>query len=211
MYSIDVAKERLDEQDRKILKYVLSREWKIKKVLVLGSGEGRVGVVLALLGFSVVCIDVDDYSHYYESANKLFNFKKPILFHKRDISTLEKEEYKDEFSLVLAQRVLHYVRYKEHAKLVQEILPRYMSKKSALFVSISCIDSAMGIEYIAMKEYVEDRFGLLSPEMQQRFSLTVPVCLYSLKEYKQLMKHTHFKRASIYQTAFGNIKGMFTL
>lgn len=211
MYSIDISQQRLDEQDKKIIQHAIAQEWKIKKALILGSGKGRISIALALLGFEIVCIDIEDNAWFYKQANDLFNFQKPITFIKQDIRDLQAETYKNEFSLVLGQRIFHYLTYDEHKRILTDVLPRYMTKKSYLYTAVSCIDSAMGIEYKAMKEYVENRFGKLSPLMQERFSLKVPVCLYSLKEYKQLMKDTHFSKVSLYQTSFGNIKGLYKL
>jgi len=210
MYSIDIAKERLDEQDKRIISHVLSQEWKVKRCLILGSGEGRIGVVLALLGFEVVSIDIDEYQDFYSQTNQLFSLDKKMNYIKEDLQNFNKELVDGEFSLVLAQRVLHYLPY-EKAQGLLATLPKVMSKKSYLYLAVSCIDSAMGIEYKGDSVFVEKRFHKLSAEMQKRFSLTVPVCLYSLREFKQLMKETHFKKMHVYQTSFGNIKGLYRL
>jgi len=210
MYGIDIAKQRIDEQDRQILQHVLKEEWKVKKCLILGSGEGRISVMLAVLGFEVVCVDIDDYSDFYNSVNKTFNFKKPIIFIQKDIQKLQKEDHGREFSLILGQRVFHYLPYDSHLALMN-ILPGYMSKKGFLYTAVSCVDSAMGDGYRPAHTNTEDRFGLLSPEMQKRFSLYVPVCLYAYKEYKKMMSQTYFKKVALYQTSFGNIKGIFKI
>ena len=76
MYGIDIATSRIDEQDRQIIQHASTDQWKIKKALILGSGKGRIGVFLALLGFEVTCIDIDDYSEYYSQVNKACELQK---------------------------------------------------------------------------------------------------------------------------------------
>jgi len=210
MYSIDITKERLDEQDKKIIAHVMRQEWKNKRCLILGSGEGRIAIILALFGFEVVCVDVDDYSDFYEKANKLFALKKPMKFIQSDIADHDAYAESGTFSLVLAQRVLHYLRH-ENARELLDFLPKLMIKNSYLYVAVSCIDSAMGEGYGGIGDPVDDRFSPLSEEMQDRFSLRVPVCLYRLKELKTMMKDTHFKKQDLYQTSFMNIKGYYKL
>lgn len=210
MYSIDIAKERLDEQDKKIIKHVMSQEWKIKRCLILGSGEGRIGVLLALFGFEVVCVDVTDYSNFYSKANELLDLKKPMSFIQGSISNAETLRDSGEFSLVLGQRVLHYLPYEEAEDLLT-FLPKIMTKRGYLYLAVSCIDSVMGDEYVGNAQYIENRFEKLSLEMQGRFRLTVPVCLYSLRDFKLLMQGSHFKKRKLYQTSFGNIKGLYQL
>ncbi len=210
MYGIDISKQRFDEQDKQIIQHVLSGEWKVKRCLILGSGEGRIGVVLALFGFEVVCIDIDDYSNYYQQVNRVFDLKKPIVFIQQSMKDVQKSEDIHGFTLVLAQRVLHYLPYYEIRKLL-ETLPKVMAKKSSLYVAVSCVDSAMGDGYEGKQLPVEERFHTLSDEMKERFSLSVPVCLFSLKDFKTLMKKTQFTKKKLYQTAFRNIKGMYQL
>jgi len=189
MYGIDIAKNRFDEQDKQIFKHVLTQNWNPKTCLILGSGQGRIGIVLALLGFEVTCVDIDDYASYYEEANTLFDFSKPITFIKKDISTYVSGEYKKEFSLIIMQRVLHYL---------PDVLPGYMSKGAYLYFAISCIDSALGEGYEGREVEIENRFHVLSAD-----------CLHSLSDCKTLMKKSHFKKKKLYQTAFGNIKGFY--
>ncbi len=210
MYSIDITKERLDEQDKKIIKLVMKEEWKNKRCLILGSGEGRIGIFLALLGFEVVCVDIVDYAPFYNQANALFGLKKPITYIKSSISETDSFADSGTFSLVLAQRVLHYVPHAEAEKVIT-FLPKIMTKHGYLYITVSCIDSAMGDGYGGLDDPIKDRFAKLSPEMQDRFNLQVPVCLYSLKEFKGLMGKTYFKKKDLYQTSFMNIKGLYRL
>lgn len=210
MYGIDIAQERIDEQDKQILVHVLTAEWKNKRALILGSGKGRIGIMLAILGFEVVCVDIENYAPYYQEVNKLFNFKYPITFIEHDLGEYKSLQVQGIFSLVLMQRVLHYLPYNVAQELLA-FLPKLMSKKSYLYSAVSCIDSEMGTDYSGTKLQINERFHSLSDEMQRRFDLYVPVCLYSLKEFRELMKQTHFKKKKIYQTSFGNIKSLYEL
>ncbi len=210
MYSIDISFKRLDEQDRQIVKHIFEQEWKVKKALVLGSGKSRIALVLALAGFEVTCVDLCDYSSFYEKFNTLLELKKPILFFQKDLNNLSVADVGESFTLILAQRVLHYLRH-ENARELISLIENKLQKNGSLYVAVSCIDSDMGKGYEASGEPLASRFGVLSEEMQKRFRLTVPVCLYRLVEFKKFMKATRFKKIKLYQTAFGNIKGLYQI
>lgn len=209
MYSVDVAATRLDEQDRKILQYILSKEWKLKKALILGAGRGRIGAALALLGFEVVAVDIEDYSKFYRSLSETLFLEKKISFVQGDITELIKGFNTKEFSLVLAQRVLHYVPYKSAIDCVQHI-ERVMTSSGSLWFAISPMDSDMAQGYDCAQEPIERRFCTIEKSLQKRFNLYAPVCLYSKQEVDDLFATTHLEKQEIYITSFGNIKGHFT-
>jgi SAM-dependent methyltransferase len=208
MYSIDVAFERLDEQDRKILQDVMSREWKVKKALILGSGKGRIGIALALLGFEVVAVDLEDHTAFYETISSTLNFPKPIIFKQVSISDACKELASKQFSLVLAQRVIHYLPYSEAIQLVQNI-SRIMNKGASFWFSISPLHSDMGENYLCAQKSIDQRFCTIAPEIQKRFNLYAPVCLYEQSEVENLLNKSHLIKHDLYITSFGNIKGHY--
>ena len=94
---------------------------------------------------------------------------------------------------------------------VLEWLPKYMTKKSFMYFALSSHDSVMGQGYTALGDPIDGRYGCLSDEMQHRFSLFVPVCLFSIDEVEKMMSKTHFKKEKLYSTTFGNIKGFYKL
>lgn len=207
MFGIDIAKDRIDEQDRQILAAALRTDWKYKHALIIGSGKGRIGIMLAMLGFEVVCVDIQDFSEYYDEVNNTLNLKKPITFIKKDLELLKKEDLPAGFSLVVAQRVLHYIPYRS-AKQVLDIVYTRMRKGAHLYVAFSSVDSSMGIGYQADPD-ITKRFTTLSEEKQEEFNLRVPVCLFYRDEVKKILTTTKFKKDKFYQTSFGNIKANY--
>ncbi len=207
MFGIDVAKDRIDEQDRQIIAAAIKTDWKYKHALIIGSGKGRIGVMLAMLGFEVVCMDIQDFSDYYQKINDSLGLKKPITFIKKDLELLRKEDLPSGFTMVIAQRVLHYIPYKA-ARDVLDIIHTRMRPGAHLYVAFSSVDSSMGIGYQADPD-ITKRFTTLSESKQEEFNLTVPVCLYFKPEVRNILRLTRFKKDKFYQTNFGNIKANY--
>lgn len=207
MFGIDISKNRIDEQDRQILAAALKPDWKYKQALIIGSGQGRIGVMLALLGFEVTCMDVQDFSQYYHDINVALGLAKPIQFIKKDLELLTKADVPGPYTLVIAQRVLHYIPYKA-AKDVLDIVYTRMRPGAHLYVAFSSIDSSMGVGYEVEKD-ITKRFTTLSVEKQEEFNLRVPVCLYYKDEVKKILHDTRYKKVKFYQTSFANIKAHY--
>ncbi len=73
-----------------------------------------------------------------------------------------------------------------------------------LFFSISGIETDLAQGYIGKKIVIEKRFFKINPDLQVRFQIFTPICLYSKEEAEKLFSK-YFHILKIEKTAFGNI------
>ena len=87
-YGVDVAKQRTDDLDKRMLEHVSGREG--CRVLDLGCGAGGQSSRLAMKGASVVGFDIDDYEAEFDALRREYSLsKEQLYFEKGDIRELK--------------------------------------------------------------------------------------------------------------------------
>lgn len=204
MYSVDSAFKRLDSQDKEIIQHVLNREWAFKRAMILGSGKGRIGIVLALMGFEVVCVDIEDHAEFYISISKSFDLQGSLKFVQADISKVDVSTLSSRRNIIIAQRVFQYLQHKDTRELVQQI-HKNMLDGADLFINISSTASIYAKNYPCLEKSIEARF-CVPEEISKGLEVSVPMCLYSEQELLEIFDEDFWNLVMLENNAFGNIK-----
>ena len=208
MYSVDSAFKRLDSQDKEIIQHVLSKDWEFKRAMILGSGRGRIGVVLALMGFEVVCIDIEDHEKFYKSISQELQLGDALSFIQADLLSTDISRLSSRRTIVIAQRVFQYLPNTRTRTLVREI-HKNMLERADLYINVSSVATVYGKSYSCLTKPIEERFCI--PEsLAEGLEVAAPMCLYSELELLQLFDKDFWLLESLENNAFGNIKAHFT-
>jgi 2-polyprenyl-3-methyl-5-hydroxy-6-metoxy-1,4-benzoquinol methylase len=71
-FGCDISSQRLDDLDKKAIRYVLSQKKPIN-CIDLGCGNGKIGIILSMLGTDVTLIDKIDITKKVNRIAKDFN------------------------------------------------------------------------------------------------------------------------------------------
>jgi hypothetical protein len=203
-YGIDISKGRVDNLDKSVIRYAI--DYKGKKVAVdIGSGQSRLSVVLALLGFDVWCYDIEDHSKYFATLNDIIGVEERIHFNQLDLSTLSYLELPDDIIIAVSQRCLHHLPYLD-AKNILTILNKKMAKNGRVYISLSGINSKLSNGYKCANSPVTERFCEVGETGKTIYSIDGNVCLYDKEEARRLVEECNFIIDDIIESDFGNIK-----
>jgi SAM-dependent methyltransferase len=197
-HGVDVAVNRADDVDKKVLAYIA--EHPDCRVLDLGSGAGGQSVRMVDAGASVVAIDQFDFSEQFAAyKNDALEF---VLGDMQQLAALVADQT---FDIALCQRTIHYL----PSKTARESLRTVRSLvKEKLFISVTGTGSLIGEVYPAAALPIEDRFAELSDLGKDMFSIREPVCLYSQEEFMNLLQSAGWIVDECWVSAFGNIKAV---
>lgn len=197
-HGVDVAVNRADDVDKKVLAYIAEHPG--CRVLDLGSGAGGQSVRMVDAGASVVAIDQFDFLEQFAAyKNDALEF---VLGDMQQLATLVAEQT---FDIALCQRTIHYLSYKaarESLRTVRSLV------KEKLFISVTGTRSLIGEVYPAAALPIEDRFAELSDLGKDMFSIREPVCLYNQEEFVNLLQSAGWIVDECWVSAFGNIKAV---
>lgn len=203
-YGVDVAKERTDDLDRRLLAE-LAQEPKKKgaRVLDLACGSGGMSQKIVKLGAAVVAVDIEDYRHNFAAIReKLAVPEAELRFVQADLATLNLQDF-GRFDFVLWQRAIHYLPYAT-AKDFLIRLRGVVNKR--LFLSATGLETAVAEYYSAKEERPQNRFAVLGPLGRELFFIDQPVCLYRPEELVELLQDAGWQVEECWVSAFGNIK-----
>ncbi|MFT7507432.1 MAG: SAM-dependent methyltransferase [Acidimicrobiales bacterium] len=226
MYGVDVALTRADDLDKKMLAYVTEHmstekrsndvlktsdvlsigEVGLVTVLDLGCGGGGQSLRLTSTGAQVLCVDVADYSDSFNTLRKEHDLSATVLlFIQGDAAALEAVLDDQKFDICCFQRTIHYVPY-DTALIILKCLRTHITDK--LYISVTGIESDIGLNYNDTEKPVEGRFCTLGVEDSEIFHIDAPVCLYTPEEFMVLLQDSGWKIEECWVSAFGNIKAV---
>jgi len=78
--------------------------------------------------------------------------------------------------------------------------------KEKLYISVTGLESDIGLHYADAHKPVEERFCALTESDAETFCITEPVCLYTPEEFIVLLQDSGWEIEECWVSAFGNIK-----
>jgi len=203
-YGIDIAKGRVDDLDKDTIRFATS--YKGRKVAVdIGSGQSRLSVILALLGFEVWCYDIEDHSKYFATLEKELDLKGRVHFMQVDISTLSYSDLPSDIVIAVSQRTLHHLPNADAKSMLEKLYSKTIIG-GRLYVSLSGLGSKLADDYKCANSPVADRFCEVGEVGKEVYSIGSKVCLYSKEEAQSLVEECKFVVSEINESDFGNIK-----
>jgi len=207
-HGTDIASQRMDELDVDTIIYALQICGDTGAAVDLGCGVGTQGLRLATLGFKTVLIDLTPIEMtvlHVAGISELL----PLSYLQKDVRILKSTDLPANISICYSQRFIHYLTYAE-ATILLKLFRRQMQHCAKLFLSASGLFSELGEDYQGKNMEVSRRFSHLSEIMSKRHSIYAPVCLYTEDDLVNLCNNASFSCDKVYQSVFGNIKGVFT-
>lgn len=205
-FGCDISSQRLDDLDKDAIQYVLLIHKKELNCIDLGCGEGKVGIIMSMIGANVVLIDKVNIAEKIEPIANNFNLN--LKFVNKDARELQLNDSPIPIDVCYSQRFIHYLKWSESVKLIS-ILSDKMIKGSMFFISASGLNSELGNGYRHKDKPIKKRFFNLDDKIADKHNIKEPVCLYAEDDLKNLITPAGFKAISVKTSEFGNIKGIF--
>lgn len=204
-FGTDISSIRRDELDEQALEK--ARTGNSRHILDLCCGEGAMARAFLESGDKDVRIFALD-KHIPSVLRDESSMDPRLVVLEQDLLSLSLETVKalrGHLDLILWQRAIHYLPPNAVHSILNEIRSWLLPGKS-LFVSASGFDSELGMGYEARISPLSGRFGYLSPTMQARHDIRLPVCLYRKEELTFLLTETGFIVDRAWLSPFGNVK-----
>ena len=205
-FGCDISSQRLDDLDKEAIQCILLLHRKDLNCIDLGCGEGKVGIIMSMIGANVVLIDKVNIAEKIEPIAGNFNLN--LKFVNKDARELQKKDLPRPLDVCYSQRFIHYLKFSEAEKLIN-LLSKNMTKGSIFFISASGLNSELGQGYADKNKPVTKRFATLSKKLAEKHNIIEPVCLYTEQDLENLITRFGFKVRSLKSSDFGNIKGIF--
>ena len=207
---IDVGAYRVSSLGKEALRFALSGEPPSKVYVEIGPGKGRLAVIFALLSFRCHLYDSDpSLVEHYRSLTHCFGLEDQLFFKLKDVRNIRYGDLPEGIGVVVAERVLHHLRFRESVK-VLKILRNRMFPGGRVFLSLSGLNSPIGEGYPHASLPVEKRYAPLPPDVANKFKITGKVCLYTPEDVRWLMgKVGGFKEILVRLTDFGNVMAVY--
>lgn len=204
-YGVDIAIRRADDLD-KIVMHDVATATSPCIVLDVGAGVGGQSARLVRAGATVHAIDIGTFqSAFVELRDTLKVEEDVVSFQQGDIRTVLSDISPDSYTHAVMQRMLHYVPYYEASEILHQLTAVVTQK---LYISVTGVDSAIGVAHAQRLEPVSSRFSTLPRAAAEAFSISVPLCVYTREELSDLLKHTGWTIERLWVSAFGNIKAV---
>lgn len=200
-HGVDIASQRIDDLDRKVFEYISGKA--APSILDIGCGAGGQSFRMVNMGARVTAIDQYDLSKIFDDFRTRNRFDlQSINFIQGDLRFIGRLVGDKLYNAGYSQRTLHYLRYGEAVKFLED-LRRIIKEK--LFISVSGITSELRDSYPVLTA-IKDRFFKLSSKMSDKHQIHEPVCLYSQEEIVALLQKTGWNVIESWLSEFGNVK-----
>ncbi len=199
-HGIQITSQRIGSLEKELIKYSLDIP-KSSLVLDLGGGNGFISIILSLIQKQVYYYDLKiDFK--LKIFKKLFSSKKLNLI-KKDLKKIKYIDFPKNIDIIYSARFFHYLTYKESDDLLKK-LSKNLKKDGKIFLTLSGIDSNIGINYKCKDIKIEERSCFLSKSNQSRFKIKEKVTLYKKEELENLIKK-YFNIQEVWESDFKNI------
>ncbi len=205
----DVSSQRTDALDLAALEFARKAALCHAPAVAvdLGAGLGAQTARFVAAGMSVLMVDLVPRQGIVDELNLRYGQGRVSAF-VGDVRRMPPGEMPREVHILYSQRMLHYLRHAEAARVLAAFAGR-MAAGARLFLSCACLESELSGGYSALGEPLGQRFGLLAPAMAQKHDVHEPLCLYARDEFLDLAGGAGFKAIEAYRSDFGTLKGVF--
>ena len=181
---IQITSSRLGKLEKELIKYTLDLP-KSAVGLDLGAGNGFISVIMALFQKDIYFYDLKiDFK--LKIFKKLFASKK-LHLEKKNLKNINYRDFPKNIDFVYSARFLHYLTYKEAENLLRKF-SKNMKSGAKIFITVSGINSDIGINYSCGENKISERNCFLSKSNQKRFEIKEKVTLYKKEELENLLK-----------------------
>ena len=208
MYGVDIAVRRADDLDKKMIAYVAeSSKSFTSSVLDIGCGAGGQSVRLVETGASVLGVDINDYTDEFNILVNDGNLnEQQLLFIQGDMVHLDELLEEREFDVCCFQRTSHYMPYTSAVATLKWLR---MHVREKLFISVTGLESDIGLSYSDKDKVLDERFFTLCDEDSEKFNINQSVCLYTPEEFITVLQEAGWEIEECWVSAFGNIKAVY--
>ncbi len=204
-HGADITSQRQDELDLGALAAVKERRAPV--VVDLGGGFGTLSAAMFEAGARVTMIDISDMAGSVFGAAKAKNREraKELTFVRKDFLAINNNDLPGRIDILYSQRALHHLRYNDLLELLTTIRKR-MPEGSVAFLSVGGFDTEYGLSFEGRERSVEERYGKVAPDMQEKHGIHHEITIYRPEEFAGLLEKAGFTVTSINPSSFGNIK-----
>lgn len=204
-YGHDIARERADDLDKKMLVRVSSTV--SATVLDMGCGAGGQSLRLAQVGARVTGIDTHDFSATFTKLRTTTGLSAAVLqFVHSDIGSYLQKLENEKYDYAVLQRMIHYLPYPKALSVLQKLR---QVVRDRLYISVSGVESDIGEWYPCASQPLAERFcKLQTAEAQEGFAMTEALCLYAPEECIGLLGEAGWEIEECWVSAFGNCKAV---
>ena len=204
-HGFDISSQRLDELDQLTLSYLIENPYSFN-FIDIGCGEGRVGLIAALITKKSFLLDIIDITEKIKIFQDITSSH--VEFLNMDVRLLGNFNFEEKLDVIYSQRLIHYLTYNE-SRVLLNIIFNNSNEGAKLFLSASGLHSELGQKYQHFNKPVESRFSFLTPDIAKKHNIHEKVCLYSKEDLEKLGTDCGFSLERIYCSPFGNVKGVF--
>jgi hypothetical protein len=205
-HGADIGSQRIDDLDKDALTHLLTLDESRVSSIDLGCGFGWQGARFSMLGAAAHLFDLLPPSQLVKSLGGQHSID--LSYSSCDLRTLRASDLPKKVQLAFSQRFIHYLTYPEALRLVKTV-GKHMPGRTRFYISASGLHSELGSGYKDREKEITHRFAILSAAMQAKHGIAEAVCLYNKEELVQLMADGGFVECKIWESTFGNIKGVF--
>lgn len=199
-HGIQITSTRVGKLEKELIKYTLDLP-KSAMGLDLGAGNGFISILMSLLQKNIYFYDLKiDFK--LKVFKKLFVSKK-LHLKKKNLKNIDYIDFPKNIDFVYSGRFLHYLEYFEAEDLLKKI-SKNMKSGAKIFITVSGLNSDIGINYDCADKNIKERYCLLSKSNQSRFKIKEKVTLYKKEELESLMSE-YFEIEKIWESDFKNI------
>lgn len=203
----NISLQRIDDLDAASFSYALIRRGEEISALDLGCGAGIQGLRFASLGVATLLVDQIPVESTLSGCAGIDKFL-PLTYLRTDARLLKFADLPSNLAICHSQRFIQYLRFDEATRLLRTIREACIPD-AKLFLSAGGLRSELRHGYESFANPVNERYGTLSPEMATKHSIFAPMCLYYPEELVELCAAAQFQCERVFESPFGNIKGIF--
>lgn len=210
-HGVDISSQRQDELDSESLKAIQERTQKgiPTAAMDLGGGFGTHAVKMFQAGASVTMVDINDMAKdvFAKAAAQNPARADELTFLQKDFKDITPGDLPERIDILYSQRAIHYLRYRE-AQDILSMMREHMPKNGIAFISAAGYDTEYGLTTPGRERPVEERYGMVGPEMREKHGIHHDITLYKKEELVELLRSAGFSVIRIAASSFGNIKAI---
>jgi hypothetical protein len=210
-HGVDISSQRQDELDSESLKAIQERTQRgiATAAIDLGGGFGTHAIKMFQAGASVTMIDINDMAKdvFAKAAAQAPARAAELTFLQKDFKNIASGDLPERIDILYSQRAIHYLRHEEAREMLSMMRER-MPKNGIAFISAAGYDTEYGLTAPGRERPIEERYGMVSPEMREKHGIHHDITLYKKEELVELLRSAGFSVTRIAASSFGNIKAI---